>query len=370
MFLSAPSRRAVLVAASSAALAITGVAAAGVISAHHEVTVEVDGVVRPVSGFFRTAGQALAAAGVVVGAHDSVAPAMDATVADGDAVVVRTAHPYTLMRGDEAVTAWSTATTLAKVLGEVSADGVALVADRSTERATLPVVVPGRSVVVRADGQDHEVTAPEDVTTQGLLALAGVTVSPIDRVLLRLDGAQAVLEVTRVTRGTETTTETIARPTEEREDPSLPSGTKRVQDEGVDGSLTRSVYRETIGGEVSVETVVSERRTEPRTRVVLVGTGSVTRTSTASAPASTSAAVGGDVWAALAQCESGGNPATNTGNGYYGLYQFSLPTWRAMGGSGLPSEASAAEQTMRAQMLQQRAGWGQWPACSASLGLR
>jgi len=75
------------------------------------------------------------------------------------------------------------------------------------------------------------------------------------------------------------------------------------------------------------------------------------------------------VWAALAECESGGDPTTNTGNGYYGLYQFSLSTWEAMGGSGLPSDASAAEQTMRAQALQEQSGWGQWPACAASLGL-
>lgn len=79
--------------------------------------------------------------------------------------------------------------------------------------------------------------------------------------------------------------------------------------------------------------------------------------------------VGGDVWARLAQCESGGNPATNTGNGFYGMYQFTLSTWQSVGGSGLPSNASAAEQTKRAQMLQARSGWGQWPACARKLGL-
>jgi resuscitation-promoting factor RpfB len=78
----------------------------------------------------------------------------------------------------------------------------------------------------------------------------------------------------------------------------------------------------------------------------------------------------GSVWGRLAACESGGNPATNTGNGYYGAYQFSLSTWRSVGGSGLPSDASMAEQTARAQTLQARSGWGQWPACSAKLGLR
>ncbi|GGB12456.1 LysM peptidoglycan-binding domain-containing protein [Macrococcus hajekii] len=72
-------------------------------------------------------------------------------------------------------------------------------------------------------------------------------------------------------------------------------------------------------------------------------------------------------WAAVAACESGGNPSTNTGNGYYGLYQFSLPTWQSVGGTGLPSEASAAEQTKRAEILYNRAGAGQWPVCGANL---
>jgi hypothetical protein len=76
------------------------------------------------------------------------------------------------------------------------------------------------------------------------------------------------------------------------------------------------------------------------------------------------------VWARLAQCESGGRVDAVSSNGrYFGLYQFSVSTWQAMGGSGLPSEASAAEQTQRAQALQARSGWGQWPACAAKLGL-
>lgn len=87
----------------------------------------------------------------------------------------------------------------------------------------------------------------------------------------------------------------------------------------------------------------------------------------AAAPASAPAA---GVWGQLAACESGGNPATNTGNGYYGAYQFTASTWRSVGGSGLPSEASMEEQTARAQALQARSGWGQWPACTAKLGLR
>jgi LysM repeat protein len=59
--------------------------------------------------------------------------------------------------------------------------------------------------------------------------------------------------------------------------------------------------------------------------------------------------------------ESGGNYADNTGNGYYGAYQFSLGTWESVGGSGLPSNASPAEQDMRAQMLYSQRGCSPWP---------
>ena len=77
----------------------------------------------------------------------------------------------------------------------------------------------------------------------------------------------------------------------------------------------------------------------------------------------------GGVWAALRQCESGGNYAENTGNGYYGAYQFSPATWHGLGYPGLPSDATPAVQDRAAQQLQQRSGWGQWPACSRRLGL-
>jgi hypothetical protein len=69
---------------------------------------------------------------------------------------------------------------------------------------------------------------------------------------------------------------------------------------------------------------------------------------------------------AIAQCESGGNPAAVSSNGmYHGKYQFSVATWAAVGGSGLPSQAPEAEQDMRAAMLYARSGPGQWPVCGA-----
>jgi len=77
----------------------------------------------------------------------------------------------------------------------------------------------------------------------------------------------------------------------------------------------------------------------------------------------------GGVWLQLRLCESGNNYAEDTGNGYYGAYQFALSTWSSLGYSGLPSDASPAVQDQAAEKLQALAGWGQWPACSAELGL-
>jgi hypothetical protein len=72
-------------------------------------------------------------------------------------------------------------------------------------------------------------------------------------------------------------------------------------------------------------------------------------------------------WRALAECEARGNPkAFNPDGPYYGMYQFSLPVWQAVGGAGLPSTWPAEEQTYRAQLLYQREGgkWQRpWPNC-------
>ncbi|WP_271397193.1 LysM peptidoglycan-binding domain-containing protein [Salinicoccus roseus] len=83
---------------------------------------------------------------------------------------------------------------------------------------------------------------------------------------------------------------------------------------------------------------------------------------------STSSNASGQNWGALAQCESSGNASVVSSNGlYHGLYQFDVQTWRSVGGSGLPSQASAAEQTKRAQILFDQRGSQPWPVCGSRL---
>jgi hypothetical protein len=76
-------------------------------------------------------------------------------------------------------------------------------------------------------------------------------------------------------------------------------------------------------------------------------------------------------WRALADCEAHGDPRAYNPNGpYYGMYQFSLAMWQAVGGMGLPTNWSAEEQTYRAQLLYQQMDgrWkSQWPNCGEHL---
>ncbi|MDC4233755.1 transglycosylase family protein [Actinomyces sp. B33] len=365
MVLSLLSRRAVIASASALGLALTGTAATAVALSHKDVTVEVDGVSQPVSGFFRTVGDALDAGGVSVGAHDLVAPAVAESLADGQTVVVRTAVEYRVEVDGRDVSAWSTAGSADEVLDGIAGGSVVMAADRSTVREALAVSSRGGPVRVDADGQSSEVVVAAGDGVEEILAKAGVEASPLDRVEFVSEGEDLAVRVQRVTRGAVTSTEAIPHGVEEREDAEALEGVRAVVQEGADGSVTTTSYRETVDGEAVVDVVVSTQRVEPVARVVSVGTKKAAAAAGAAGYPAT--AVGGSdldaMFARIAQCESGGNPTTNTGNGYYGMYQFSLPTWQSVGGTGLPSEASAEEQLARAKMLQARSGWGQW-GCS------
>ncbi len=80
----------------------------------------------------------------------------------------------------------------------------------------------------------------------------------------------------------------------------------------------------------------------------------------------------GSVWDAVAACESGGNWAINTGNGYSGGLQFSASTWNAFGGTSHASRAhlaSKSAQIATAQRVLAAQGPGAWPTCSQQAGL-
>ena len=106
-------------------------------------------------------------------------------------------------------------------------------------------------------------------------------------------------------------------------------------------------------------------RTLARTAIA----GAVLSAPAIAAPAA-SADTGSSAWDRLAQCESTGNWAINTGNGFSGGLQFTPGTWRAFGGKGLAHHASREEQIAVAERVLAKQGWNAWPACSRKLGLR
>lgn len=114
----------------------------------------------------------------------------------------------------------------------------------------------------------------------------------------------------------------------------------------------------------------NDMKNHTRTRALVGGLAfagiAATGVGLAAAPAS---AASGSTWDALAACESSGNWAANTGNGYYGGLQFTQSTWAANGGSGSPAGASRETQIAVAENVLASQGWGAWPACSAKLGL-
>ena len=86
----------------------------------------------------------------------------------------------------------------------------------------------------------------------------------------------------------------------------------------------------------------------------------------APAPVSVS---GSGLWGCIAAHESGGNPGTNTGNGYYGAFQDTIGSWQSAGGGpGLPSSYSYAEQLAVNERIQAQQGWGAWPNTSRMCG--
>ncbi|MFE5725018.1 LysM peptidoglycan-binding domain-containing protein [Streptomyces erythrochromogenes] len=77
-------------------------------------------------------------------------------------------------------------------------------------------------------------------------------------------------------------------------------------------------------------------------------------------------------WDCVADCESGGRWAVNTGNGFYGGLQFWQPTWEEYGGLALAPRADLAHRVQQIQVAQEvlaAQGWNAWPVCSKRYGL-
>jgi len=201
-----------------------------------------------------------------------------------------------------------------------------------------------------------------------LLETQGVPVDGNDLVDVVRDGREVsgprkrlrqgdVVRLTDVVKERKTKRERVRPRTVEVSTTKLKPGHRKVVREGRAGVRKVVAVKTLHNGEAVNYRVVKRKLVkDPRPRRVLVGR-----------KASAVAGADGLNWAALANCESGGNPRAVNPAGYYGLYQFDIGTWRSVGGSGVPTAASAAEQTYRAKLLYKQRGRSPWPNCGRLL---
>ncbi|WP_137723525.1 resuscitation-promoting factor [Prescottella subtropica] len=343
-----------------------------VVDRHKTVALDVDGETISLSTLRSDVGAVLDAAGYPLGEHDVVAPAADAALSDGDTVVLRRAREIAVTVDGRQRTVWSTALTVDDAMRQLDLAGDAYVSASRGQRIPLGGiefdVVSPRTVTVADNGGAPvpvRLAAPtvgEFLAATNAALVQADTVSPAPETPLT-DGLGIV--VTRHRTETRTETQPIAPPEQRVDDPELEQDTTTVERPGVPGERTVTVSVTTVNGsETARRELSSELGREAEPAVVRVGTKP--KPSVASVAA-------GSVWDALAQCEATGNWAINSGNGFYGGLQFSQGTWAAHGGTQYAARADLAsreQQIAVAQKVQAAQGWGAWPGCTSTLGLR
>ena len=337
-------------------------------------TVSVDGQPRQVDFRGGSVEDVLAAAGLKAGEHDLLVPSAGSPIDDGAKVALRRGRQIELVIDGRARTVWVIAASVGEALEQVGLRSPRLALSASRSRPiplgglSLAVTTP-KDISIIADNAVKPVTTAKP-TVRAALIEAGVALDGDDR--LSNNRAERVTDrmVIRVVRvRTERSTEQVSVPfrTERREDSSAFTGQTKTLKAGKTGLMRRTIAMTYADGTLEKRAVVATQSVSaPVTRVLEVGTRP--RPASPAGPQQSTAGADGLNWAALAECESGGNPrAVNPSGTYRGLYQFSIQTWRGVGGAGDPIDASSGEQTYRAKLLYQRSGAGQWPECGRRL---
>ena len=355
------------------ALLLTLVFAGGVaVASHKTVTLSVDGAPITVATMKNRVIDVVEENGFTVGDRDDLIPVADARVHDADTIVLRRSRPLQISRdGQGSTEVWTTAATVQEALAQLSMTDTAPAAASRGSRVPLAgmslPVVSAKTVQINDGGNIRTVrlAAP---TGAGLLEAAGAPLQQRDTVVPAamspvVDGMQIAVTRMRIDKVTE---QIPLPPASERiEDPTLNQSRQIVEDPGTPGlqDVTFAVAR--VNGQETGRLPVANVVVNPAREAVLrVGT----KPGTEVPPVSN-----GHVWDALAGCESGGNWAINTGNGFYGGVQFDQNTWERQGGLRYAQRADLAtreEQIAIAEVTRARQGWGAWPTCSARLGSR
>jgi uncharacterized protein YabE (DUF348 family) len=341
------------------------------VSLDKHVTISVDGQVTHVKTYAASVDGVLHRAGITVGPHDSLTPAPQSKVHDGTTIAIARGRLLTLTIDGLTHQAWVTGDNVDEVLQQAGLR-IPQAAVLSVGRfARVPLTGMNINinlphlVDVRVDGTVHSIVSTQ-TTLQGVLAEAGIQVNLGDQISTDLqtrpfDGLYVI--ILRISSGQELVSSQIPFTAKTVNDPTLLIGTKKVTQVGEIGTMVATYQDGYVDGVQTTKSLIGQQVTvQPVAQVTAVGTKPKPKPKPKPVIVYKVAADGLN-WKALAACEAGGR-ANAVDPPYYGMYQFRLNTWRAVGGTGLPSAASASEQTYRAQLLYKRSNWRtQWPVC-------
>lgn len=347
------------------------VGAATAIGTHKTVALVIDGERTEVTTFAGDVRSILAGAGYDLSAHDKVVPAATADVRDGAVITLQRGRQIALSVDGATRTVWTTGLTAGEALEQLQIPADTHVAPTRIAKlplngASLAVITP-RTVTLSDGGTasvDLRLAAP---TISEFLAAAGVPLLERDTTVPAPDtpvteGMHIDVTRQRIVQRTETLpldpTENII------EDPTLNMSRTIVESPGTPGvhDVTFDVLM--VNG--------AEQSRTPVNSVVKVAAEPKTVRKGAKPGTEVPPVRDGAIWDALARCESTGNWAINTGNGYFGGIQFDQSTWERQGGLKYAPRADLAtreEQIAIAEVTRARQGWGAWPACTSRLGL-
>ena len=302
--------------------------------------------------------------------QDVVEPSLDSEmVAEKYNINIFRARPITIVDGNKRLkvtTAEQTPALIAKAAGievfeedkttlsnsdNMAVDGANMV--MKIDRASMVIfVLYGKESVIRT----HAKTVGELLKEKNIDPKKDDTLS-VDRSAKIIPGMK--IELWRNGKQTITAEEDVKFEVEKVQDANRDSGYREVKQAGENGKKNVTYEVEMKNGvEVSRKEIASVVTKEPKKQIEIVGTKSSTSFSGSFSEA----------LARLRSCE--GSYTSNTGNGYYGAYQFDKRTWGNYGGYELASDAPAAVQDEKAWQTYKARGWQPWPTCKVKMGLQ
>ena len=339
------------------------------VAVHKTVTLSVDGLPMTVSTMRSQVIDVVRENGFALGEHDNLYPGANQRVQQSDTIVLRRGRPlHVSIDGQPSTQVWTTALTVDEALKQLSMSDAAPAAASRASRLPLAgmalPVVSAKHVHINDGGVaiDRRLAA---LNVGQLLAAAGAPLQQNDSVVPPawtpvIEGIQIV--VTRIRVHNIAARMPLPAPLRRIQDPAMNISRHVVEDPGRPGIQDVTFAVSTVNGvETGRRLVAHDVVTPARASVQRVGA----KPGTQVPPVSNSA-----TWDALASCESSGNWAINTGNGFYGGVQFNQNTWERHGGLRYGPRADLAtreEQIAIAEVTRARQGWRAWPVCSAKI---